>query len=729
MKRILLSSILLCSLISCSTTRLLPEGTYRLASNKVVFAGKEKVSANEVSPYIRQKPNSNFLLGWNPFLNIYNWSDGSDEGINHFWQQVGEAPVVFDPSLADNSRSNIANHLESLGYFGSQVDTSVRYRNRLARVTYIVRPGKRYQIDTIIYEVPGGEFGRAFRADSARITVKPGDFLSEKALEAETVRGASVLRDHGFYEFNKNHYFFEADTLTDRTRLYFRIKEHMRSGSEADDVPFARYRIGKVRITHPGDIPFRETFLRKFNTIRPGAFYSERMVNTTYSRLSALKLFNSVNIEMTPADSAVVDCDIRLSGTDLLGFKANMEASTNASGLFGFSPQITFYHKNLFHGGEWLNLGFSGNWQWLPRSDAHSSEFGISASLSLPRLLGFPLERMRGGNIPRTEIKASYNYRNRPEYRRNLASVEYAFTGQLGRRIYYQVSPLRVDYVRMFGIAADFASVLMAYPYLWDTYDDHLDAGIGGMIYYTSNADVVPKTAYHYERFSLDLSGNVLSLFDPLLPNYERYPDFPDQHMIFGVPYKQYVRAELDLGRVFRFGWNDDQALALHFVTGAGLAYGNSVALPFEKQFYCGGAGSMRGWQARTLGPGYSKMSEYYQLPSQTGNFKLEADLEYRFPMFWKLEGALFAEAGNVWNLGPSDDEASEDGARVDLPGSLAGDWGLGLRVNLDFILLRLDAGFKLHDPARDAGLRWVGPRDWFSREGFAIHFGVGYPF
>lgn len=725
MKRILLSIIAIFTLVSCSTTKLLPEGTYRLASNKVSFAGKEKVASNEITQYIRQKPNSYFVLGWNPFLNIYNWSNGSDEGINHFWQQIGEAPVVFDPDLADNSRSNIVNHLEAIGYYGSQVDTSVDYRRRLARVTYTVRLGKRYQIDSILYEIPGGEFGRAFRADSANITVRPGDYLSEKALEAETVRGASVLRDRGFYEFNKNHYFFEADTLSDRTLLHFRIKEHTRNGSAADDVPFARYRIGRVSITRPGDIPFREPFLRKFNTIRPGALYSERMVNTTYSRFSALKLFKSVNIEMTPADSAVVDCDIRLSGSDLLGFKANMEASTNAAGLFGFSPQVTFYHKNLFHGGEWLNLGFSGNWQWLPSSGAQSSEYGISASLSLPRLPGLSLGRMRGGNIPRTEIKASYNYRNRPEYQRSLASFEYAFTGQIGRRIYYQLSPLRVDYVRMFDIAPGFVEVLLAYPYLWDTFDDHLDAGVGGMIYYTTNSDVVPKTAYHYERFSVDLSGNVLSLFDPLLPNYERMPDFPDQHMILGVPYKQYVRAELDLGRVFRFGWNDGLALALHFVAGTGWAYGNSVALPFEKQFYCGGAGSMRGWQARTLGPGYSKQSDYYQIPSQTGNFKLEADLEYRFPMFWKLEGALFAETGNVWNLGAADDPD----ARPDLPGSLAGDWGLGLRVNLNFILLRLDAGFKIHDPARDAGARWLGPSGWFKRDGFAIHFGVGYPF
>ena len=166
----------------------------------------------------------------------------------------------------------------------------------------------------------------------------------------------------------------------------------------------------------------------------------------------------------------------------------------------------------------------------------------------------------------------------------------------------------------------------------------------------------------------------------------------------------------------------------MHLIGGIGLVYGNSVAMPFEKQFYCGGASSMRGWQARTLGPGFSQLNQYYKIPSQTGNIKLEADIEYRFPMFWKLEGALFAEAGNIWEMALSNqDELVEPGAEFSVH-SLAADWGLGIRINLDFILIRLDAGFRIHDPAREAGDRWVKPRDWFHGSS-AIHFGVGYPF
>ena len=719
MKRRLLLVISLLALVSCSTTRVIPEGNYRLLNNKVVFEG-EKLSANEVTPYIRQQAKRGFFFGWSPAISIYNWSNGSGQGINRVWETIGTPPVIFDPSQIEGSCTNIAKHLETLGYYGSKVTGEVDFSGRLAKVKYHVTPGKRIPIDQIVYEVPGGSFGEHFRADSSNITVHVGDFLSEKALEAETVRGAGVFRNLGYYEFNKNFYTFEADTLSDVTTLYYRIREEPRV-----------FHIGQVNISHPAGIPFRESLLRKFNVIQPGALYNEQIVNTTYARLAALKVFNSVSVEMSPADSVTVDCDIRLSGLDQLGFKINLEASTNASDLLGFSPKLNLYHKNLFHGGEWLDLGFTGNWQWVPKTQISSSELGVTASLSFPRLLGVSPRRMRGENIPRTEFKASFNYQNRPEYKRILTSFNFGYNGQIGREYFYQLYPLQVSTVKLYEVDETFLDRLLTYPYLWDTFEDQINAGVGAMLYHTTNSDVVPKTAYHYERLSLEASGNVISLFNPILPTYE---GIMKQHLLFGLPYKQYVRAELNLGRVFRFGWGDRQSLALHMVAGVGLAYGNSVSLPFEKQFYCGGANGMRGWQARTLGPGFAPLSDYFKIPSQTGDLKFEADIEYRFPSFWKLEWAVFAEAGNVWTLpllrkdlvdglGGDVDESARFSLR-----SIAADWGIGLRVNLDFILIRLDVGFRLHDPARAEGDRWVRPRDWFHGSS-AIHFGVGYPF
>lgn len=699
----------------CSTTKNLPEGASRLTSNKVEIVGKAKVSESDLSSYIKQQPDKGFIFGWSPMVGVYNWSNGTGSKIDRLWEKIGVAPVVFDPMLVKSSEDNIVTHLESLGYYGSSVKTVVSEKDKLAKVTYTVSPGKRYQMDTIIYDLPSGEFASEFLADSSSFTLRQGDFISEKALEAESVRSAAYMRDLGYYSFNKNNYFFEADTLGPRTVLYYRIKGHTRNESALNDAPILKYRVGEVNIYHPADIPFRESLLRKFNTIRPGTVFSDKTVNTTYSRLSSIKVFNSVNIEMNPADSAKVNYDIRLSGANPKGFKTNFEASSNSSGLIGVSPQISFYHNNVFHGGEQLTLGFTGNWQFKPGSDVRSTELGLSTGLLFPKFLGYPLYKIKGANIPSTEMKVSFNYQNRPEYRRSIASLSYGYTGQVRTKAYYQFYPLQLNLVKLFNISEDFGQSLEENPYLWDSFHDHIDLGASGTLYFTSNPDIVPKTSYRFLRLSADLSGNILSLFNSILP----FDDATGKHRLLGLPYNQFVKAEISAGNVFRFGRSDGQAIAVRLLAGAGRAYGNSNSLPFEKQFYCGGAGGMRGWQARSLGPGFDKTSTFFSIPSQTGDLKFEADVEYRFNMFWKLEGALFAEAGNVWNSRDDNDFIS----------SLAADWGLGLRVNLNFILLRLDAGFKVHDPSRDAGSRWLTPDLWFQKDGCSIHFGVGYPF
>ena len=714
--RMIMYAASLLVLASCSTTRLVPEGQYRLAANRLEVEGDRKLGTSELGQYIRQQPNDYFLFGWNPFLCIYNWSDGSGEGINGFWEKIGTPPVVFNPLLVENSCENLKTHLNYLGYYDASVSGEVETRGRLATVTYKINTGERRRIDSLVFDIPEGEFAEEFYADTANVGVRVGDYLSEKSLEAETVRGAEYFRDLGYYRFNKNHYFFEADTLDGSTLLYYRIRPYSRSESPDSGAVLGKYRFGDVTISYPSDLPLRESTLTQYNIIRPGEYFSERVVNTTYNRFSALSLFNQVNIEIAPSDSATVDCDIQLDGMDMMGFKANIELSSNSSGLFGASPQLTFYHKNLLGGGEWLNVGFTGNWQVMPGTGAASTELGVSASLSLPHALGYPTRKIRGRNIPRTEFNISYNYQNRPEYKRTVANFSYGYTGQARSRFFYQIYPLRMSLVKLYEISDDFYGTLLQNPYLWGSFFDTVDLGIGGTVYYTTDASIVPKSSYQFVRLDLDLSGNVLSLFNTLMP----YNDITKQHSLLGLPYSQYVRTELELAKVFRFGRNESQALAFRLNAGVGKAYGNSSALPFEKQFYCGGASSMRGWQARTLGPGHSSDLGYFIIPSQTGDMKLEFDMEYRFRLFWKFEGALFAETGNIWYL---------DSFKDSFPGSLAADWGAGLRLNLDFILLRLDAGFKFHDPSREAGSRWVGPSGWVQKGGYAVHFGVGYPF
>ena len=715
---------------SCSTTRVLGDGQFRLADNKVVVDNDRKFNTKEIESYIKQKPNSYIIFGWNPFLNIYNWSGkNADKGINKFLREIGTAPVVYQPSQVEASVENINRHLEYLGYYGSDVRSEVRVNGKRVTVTYSVTLGRRYRIGNVSFAVPDGEFKEDFYADTAAVSIRPGDFLSEDALEKETERAASMFRRKGYFGFTKNYFSFEADTLArrDTADLLMTVKEYTRNQTAEYARPHRKYFFGDVSISYDNDLKFNDRVLTNICTIRPGAMYDEREVNTTYSRLSALRLFSGVNVALNPRDSGIVDCDISLTKSRMQGFKVNLEGSTNSTGLIGISPQVSYYHKNIFHGGQWLNLGFLGNFQFkYDDRSVKSNEFGVSAGLSFPEFLGLPNSIFHGPSLPRTEINASYNYQNRPEYTRNMISTSYGYSGSLRNgRFFYQFYPIQAKIVRLTNLDPNFYTTLSGNPFMRDAYQNHFDVGSGLVAYYTTSTALVPKETYEYARLQLDASGNVLSLFNKAMKSDEY-----GSRLIWNTPYSQYIRTELTLGKTFVFGKNGGQALAIRLLGGVGYAYGNSSTIPFEKQFYSGGANSMRGWQARSLGPGKSKADTTFVIPSQTGDVKLEANLEYRFPMFWKLCGAVFTDVGNIWTLKETD---GDDGSHThfdlkNLAASLAADWGIGLRVDLNFLILRLDMGMKVYDPSLDTA-RWRSPSQWLKKDGYTLHFGVGYPF
>ncbi len=712
----------------CSVTRSLSGGEYLLRKNKVV-ADDRTFPASELSSYISQKPNS-YLLGVNPLLSVYNWGGEGKTGFQRFLQKLGVPPVVYDPSQVDKSITQIENHLRYIGYYGSQVESQVQVKGRKVYVTYYVALGKRFSISAIDYEVPQyGTFPQDFARDLPSSSLKVGQYLSESALEEEAARSAQAFRNMGYYGFTKSFYAFEADTLESdsQARLKVFIRDYALGDAPSTAREHEKYTLGKVSISHPERLRIRPSVLENLNTLRPGQPYDEREINTAYTRFSSLGMLSGVNVNMEPSDSAgnEVDCTITLRNSRLQAFKADLEASVNSTGLLGISPQLNYYHKNIFRGGEQLNIGLKGNFQFKIRDNAYSTELGLNTSIRFPNLLFLPNRLFQGPNIPSTDLTLSFFYQDRPEYRRTVISTALVNNGRIGKQFFYQLTPFRANVSRLFNVDPEFwFQLLHSNPFLLFAYSDNFDMGVGGMLYYTTDASAVPLTPYHYIRFGLDVSGNLLSLFNRYMPYDEDY----EARTIWSTPYAQYVRGELNLGKVFRFGPDDKHALALHLMGGVGYGYGNSTTPPVEKQFYSGGAMSMRGWQARTLGPGTSQPLDIFAIPSQIGEMKLEANLEYRFPIAWKLEGALFADAGNIWDI---NSESTDDGSHFSLktlPESIGLDWGLGLRVNLSFLLVRLDAGIRLHDPARAAGDRWVPVNEWL-RGNYAIHFGVGYPF
>ena len=724
MKRILLYisiAILATTALSCSTTRALQDGEFRLAKNKVEITNSKEFNPNVLTPYIKQKHR-----GWTPMQYVYNWTNGKNSRWDRFVQKIGVAPVIYNPDMVDSSIENMTNHLDYLGYYSSDIESTIKVKRRNVSVTYKVHLGKQYPIKDIEIVLPGGgEFAKDFIADSASMSVVPGSFLSEASLEKESVRSSQSMRNKGYYTFSKNHFFFEADTLSipDTALLKLTVNEYTRNESPSDAKPIRKFYFDSVSLNYPQSLKIRTKVLKGLNTIIPGELYRESTVSNTYTRLSSLRTFSGVNIGMEQTDTNKVNSTISLTQSKMQGFKVNLETSINSSGLFGISPQLSYYHKNIFRGGEWLNLSFMGNFQFKFNENVRSDEFGVSAGLSFPKFFPLPYSLFKEA-VPRTDVNFSYNYQNRPEYTRNIISTSYGYIGNVKSRFFYQYYPLQMNIVNLFNLDQEFYNTLANDPFLRNAYQNHFDLGSGCILYYTTNSEAIPTTTYFYSRLQMDIAGNVLSAFKPLMAK-----DANGSGMIWDTPFSQFVRAELTLGRTWVFGKKENQSIATRLVAGAGYAYGNSSALPFEKHFYGGGSNSLRGWQARTVGPGLSQLDNSFVIPNQTGDMRLEANIEYRFNLFWKLAGAVFVDAGNVWTLqGADNEENALSRFSLDTFGeSIAANWGAGIRLNFGFLLLRVDMGVRVHDPAREH--KWVAPDQWFKGDGYALHFGVGYPF
>lgn len=766
--------VLLIASASCSTTRVIPQGESRLKENKIKVLNSKNYQVSGLEPYIKQKPNSYFILGWNPFLNIYNWSNGKDNGWDRFVKKIGQEPEIFDPTLVDATRENISNHLVYQGYYGSEVTDKVVTEKKKTTVHYNIELGKQYIIGEIKYKIEDEGLAEVFRKDSLSSFIESGKYLSEEYLNAQSEKIAKYLRDKGYFGFTKNYLFFSADTIgkDGYADLDVSIRNYTRNETPENARKHEVFHFGQVSMepmrkpSNPlvyqfvGDsavaIPamnlytptdstiyrnilikyrneplLRKRVLARMNYVHPDSLYNEQKVSDTYTRLTNLKLFSSVNIQMNQVDSNTVDCNMRLTASELQGYKLGLETSINSTGLFGISPSVSYYHKNLFRGAELFSVNLMGDFQFAFNSEKRATEFGVSTSLSTPNFLLLPDRIFNTTNIPRTEFAVSYNYQERPEYTRNIISGSYSYVWSRRDRFFYKVSPLQVGIVKLSNMKPDFYESLTD-PFLINSYQDHFDLGLGTSFYYTTDSSPRPAHSYFYLRWQNDLSGNLLSLFNSAMKKNSK-----GERLIWDSPYSQYYRTEASTVYTWRLGKTEKHSIAARFLAGVGVGYGNSVTLPFEKRFWAGGAYSLRAWQARTVGPGYAQMDTTFTIPNQTGDVRLEANLEYRFPLFWNFEGAFFVDAGNVWNLKRSISGNDNDAILTDSSKEgefkfsnfyrhLAADWGVGIRLDLSFVLLRLDMGIKLYDPSEKD---WKGPDSFLKKGNYGVQFGVGYPF
>ena len=718
------------SISSCSTVKELRDGESMLKENKIILLNNSRVRERDLSVLLRQQPNSSLVFGWKPSLVIHNWSSG----------KLGQAPVIFDSSMVYRSKENMNNYLVSRGYYKSVITDSIITSKKKTTVEYTISPGSFYRIDTVIYNVPNANIAGIIEKNISSSELRKGRVLSEERLDAEGERLSSILRSSGYYNFSKNFFFFEADTsaANGTARLYVTVNNYTRNEPESEARPHLQYRVRNVSI-YPDYDPIRgvnidsaksirPSVLNRLNLIKPGDLYSEKTANDTYNRFVALRYYSGVNLQFDEVSGNAtdtlgeVDLTFMLTPSKSQGFKLNLEASTNSNGLTGISPNLSYFHKNIFRGGEWFTLGFMGNFLFKFGDSVRSTEFGVSTGVSFPEFLLLP-KRLFVTYVPRTDINLGYNYQYRPEFTRNLISATFGYNWRSGERFLYTLNPIQLSIIKLSNVDSVFYKKLVN-PFLKNAYKNYFDIGAGGTLYFnTLGSSAMPgvsrERSSFYLRWIFDISGNLLSAF-------KFKTDATGARTIWNTPYAQYVRSDLHLVRTWRFNRNTSMASRLNI--GIGYAYGNSDAMPFEKLFYAGGPSSMRGWAARTLGPGAMHMTDStsFSIPNQTGDIKLEFNTEYRFRMFWKFEGALFTDIGNVWTLRSEVDTEAGLFRIKDFYKSLAANWGVGLRFDISFVIFRLDMGMVVRDPYRK---QWLGPSDWLKKDNFALQFGINYPF
>lgn len=773
-----ISSIFL--LAACSTTKYVGDNEYLLDKLEIVSDNKNYKSS-DLKSYLRQQPNFKVfgLMKWQLF--VYDWSGKNEKKwVNKLLRRFGEAPVILDTTLVEQSTTELERFFINKGYIDADVSASIdTSRRKKAVVTYHITENEPYRIrnyamafkDTMIDSIAHLEaphrswLTSAFRSapEGYSPLVKSGNLFDRDQLDMERQRITTLLRRRGYYAFNRDNLAYRADSSFNQNivdlDMLLKPYRQVNSDGSVTDRPHRQYYIKDVsvvtdynplaldeqeRIFNPtdsvksGDInvfygingkSVRPGVLRKSTYISPGQLYNDRSVEQTYSAFAALRSLKNVSVRFTEVeenDTMKLNCIILTTPAKLQGFGVDVEG-TNSSGDFGFASSLNYQHRNLFKGAEVFSAKVRGAYESLTgnKNNGYESywELGAEASVTFPRFL-FPFlsydfrRKIRASS----ELKLSYNRQTRPEYERAILSGGWSYIWQdrnnsLARHTF---KLLDVDYVSLPRLSYDFKNSLPEATVLYN-YSDQFIAGTGYTYSFNNFNSQNRQRNTHSLRVSLELAGNLLNAISHVA---KAKKNKEDRYELFGIPYAQFAKADVDFSRAITL--DSRNKLAFHVGVGVALPYGNASFIPFERRYFSGGANSVRGWSVRELGPGSMPDSTSFAL--QVGDIRLDLNLEYRTKLFWKFELATYVDAGNIWTIRPYTDQPGGNFDFTRFYKEIAVSYGLGLRLDFDFFLVRFDTGFKAFDPQEKGTDRWAIKNPNF-KGNFAWHFAVGYPF
>lgn len=696
---------------ACSTGKYVQEGEYILDKVAVV-SDQSDYNASPLSQYVRQKEKPKlFSLFRNPF---------------------SRKPVIYDTLQARLSCQDLMTAMQNDGYMNAGVSLYTETKGKKLKATYLLHPGQPFQIGKVNYDIQDEGILQLLHLDQpANQQIKPGMRFTVETLDNERKRIAGLLSDNGYFRFNKDFIHFTADTIMGRKDIALTLQlRKYKPNNNSPEVDHTRYLIRDVLFqSNDSDrIHLRKQVLLNATAIKEGRPYDASALQRTYNNFARLQAVKYTNIKFAEVpDTNLLDCHIQIS-TNKPSTISFQPEGTNTAGDLGAAASITYTNRNLFHGSEQLSIEFRGAYEAITGlegyQDQNYTEFSVETKLVFPRFLApFLSKSFRRRQTASSEWAVSWDFQNRPEFHRRVFSSAWRYRwSEPKHHLNYRFDLLDLNYVYMPWISSTFKrdyldnaenrNAILRY-----NYEDIFIMKTGFTVSYTDGVDAV--------RANFESAGNLLN---GVSKGFGFKTNSQGQHTLFNIAYAQYVKFDFDYTHLFQF--DKRNALALHAGLGVAYPYGNSTVLPFEKRYFSGGANSVRGWSVRELGPGKFKGTDgRIDFINQTGDVKLDLNAEYRSSLFWKLQGALFIDAGNIWTLRNYAEQPGGQFKFTEFYKQIAASYGMGLRLNFDYFILRFDVGMKAINPAYESEKEhWSIIHPKLSRD-FDFHFAVGLPF
>jgi hypothetical protein len=763
--RLIRSALIVAGLMlmaACSSTKHVPDGSYLLDKVDIAVVDSSGVSTGGLINYLRQTPNHKVLGCWKLQLGVYNLSGKSNGKFNRWLRKIGQEPVIYDQQLTEQSARQLRLALVNRGYNDVTVetDTMVTGKKKMA-VNYRLRPGQPHKVSSFATDYSDPVVREVVAADSLKFPLGVGDNLDRTNLDNIRAVITEEMRERGYLGFNKEYVSFIADTVTGSKnvgltmqvkdpgkRYRFRNVFIVTDFSPGDDATAMQFAANDtvtyhgLKILYGQDRFLRPGVLAEQCYIRPGEIYSTSALDRTYENFNRLAILRYVNIVTSPVGEQdgeeALDAFVLLSRTKKQGVTFELEG-TNSEGDLGVGGGITWTNRNLFHGGEVLTGKVRGAYESLSGNlegliNDRYTELAGEVGITFPKMeCPFLSSSFKRKNRASTEFALTFMWQERPEYTRVIGGASWRFKwsdrNNMTRRTY---DLLDLNVVSLPRSTVDFINnIAPNNPLLRYSYEDHFIMRTGYTWYHTNRRPAASSTGLfrlptqvntYTWRASIETAGNVLYAFSKMVGQKKS----DGAYKVFSIPYAQYVKGEIDY--TINHAFSDRNSISFHAGGGIGYPYGNASMIPFEKRFYAGGANSVRGWSVRSLGPGsYNSQNDVSDFINQCGDVSMILSLEYRNKLFWVFEGALFIDAGNIWTI---KDYPNQPGGQFKFNSfykEIALAYGLGLRMDFTYFLLRFDLGFKAHNPAQGQE-RWpIAHPNWHRDATF--HFSVGYPF